>query len=334
MAGISGIMIALSVALSGIAAALLTPVILDNLAALQRAVKIRNNLAGSNQGHRDRLLELLLADLCTNGVVFLSLPARLLCRLTVFRQLVQATQIVLAESIPGSNNRAIAEVLVASSVASALVCLLLSRQLFLALAGFLLLPLLVHFQVQKTLRDRKTRLRAQLPDALRGLSMCFMSGLSLEQAFSQTAEECHEPLRQELRRTVDDLKTGSSIEESLASLDARLAMDEMQFVAVALEIQHRSGGSMREVLESAASSLLASFDLSRSLEVQTSQARMSARIVSLLPVVLVVVLSIAMEGYLAAFFSSAAGLALLLVAVAMQVAGILAIRKILGIDLQ
>jgi tight adherence protein B len=90
---------------------------------------------------------------------------------------------------------------------------------------------------------------------------------------------------------------------------------------------------MREVLDAAADSMLASFDLSRSLEVQTAQARMSARVVSILPIALVLVLSVAMEGYLATFFSSPAGFMLLLCAVGMQVAGIAIIRRILGIDL-
>lgn len=164
--------------------------------------------------------------------------------------------------------------------------------------------------------------------------MCFMAGLSLEQAFGQTAEESQDPLRRELQKTVDDLQTGSSIMDSLSQLDKRLAMDEMRFVSVALEIQHRTGGSMREVLDAAADSMLASFDLSRSLEVQTAQARLSARIVSILPLVLVALLSLAMEGYLASFFTSLTGFALLVCALVMELAGILIIRRILGVDLR
>jgi tight adherence protein B len=209
----------------------------------------------------------------------------------------------------------------------------LTGQLLLAVVGLAAPSVCVRLQAQKWLRKRRNSLREQFPDALRGLGMCFIAGLSLEQAFDQTAQECREPLRRELRRAVDDLRTGSSILETLESLDARLAMDDMRFVAVAMEIQHRTGGSMREVLDATADSMLASFDLSRSLEVQTAQARMSARVVSILPLALVLVLSLAMEGYLATFFSSPEGLALLLIAVGMQLAGILIIRRILGVDL-
>jgi len=333
--------------LAAVSAAILVPAFLDGMAGMQRTVKIRGRLIGDGQGRfgtdspgktpdsrQENFFELLLASLCSNGVVFTRLPSGFLLKIKFFRQLAENVQAVLSARIPGCNARAIGETLVALCFASAVLFYLLTNQILLAIASLALPVMLAHFKAQKSLRERRNLLREQLPDALRGLSMCFMAGLSLEQAFDQTAQECREPLRRELRRTVDDLHTGSSIMESLAGLDTRLAMDEMQFVSVALEIQHKTGGSMREVLDSAASSLLASFDLSRSLEVQTSQARMSARIVSMLPVALVLVLSVAMEGYLATFFSSAAGLALLLCAVGMQLAGILAIRKILGIDLK
>ena len=331
MAGYGWVVVGLSVLLAGLAAMLLAPAALDAIAGLQRTVRIRGALAGNSGG---RLWELLLADLSTNGVTFARVPARYACRIPAFRRVVDHAQAVLAIRIAGCNSRAIAESLLTLCVLSGLVVYVLLGQLLLAGAGMLLPLAFIQIKAGTWLRERRNLLRGQLPDALRGLGMCFMAGLSLEQAFDQTAQECREPLRRELRRTVDDLHTGSSITESLAGLDGRLAMDEMRFVSVALEIQHRTGGSMREVLDSAADSLLASFDLSRSLEVQTAQARMSARVVSMLPVALVVVLSLTMEGYLATFFSSAAGLVLLLCAVGMQVAGILIIRKILGIDLE
>jgi tight adherence protein B len=303
---------------------------MDILQSFQRAVQIRARLTGTNAGE---LWQLLLGDLCTNGFALFSLPARYLEKVGALARLIARTQAVLLTGIPGCNQRALAESLLALCALSGLLFWVLSGQILLALSGLVVPLVAVQFKTQNWIRKRKNLLREQLPDALRGLGMCFMAGLSLEQAFDQTAQECREPLRSELLRTVNDLHTGSSIRESLAALDGRLVMDEMRFVSVALEIQHRTGGSMREVLDCAADSMLASFDLSRSLEVQTSQARMSARIVSILPIALVVVLSLTMEGYLASFFTSSAGFALLLCAVGMQVAGILSIRKILGIDL-
>ena len=73
-------------------------------------------------------------------------------------------------------------------------------------------------------------------------------------------------------------------------------------------------------------------ELERSLHVQTAQARLSARIVSVMPFVLVALFSLVSEGFLEPFFNSAAGVALLLVALSMQAAGVLAVRRMLRVE--
>lgn len=331
MDGHGWIIVGLSVLLTGLSVALFLFVASAQAAGMRRIVLIKGRISRDEQSG---IWGLLLADFCTNGVLIARLPTRYLGKLSVFARTADDIQRILSSRVPGCSRRAVAESLFSLSIACGLVSYVLTGQVLLAIASTALPTVVARVQTKKWLRARKDRLREQLPDALRGLGMCFMAGLSLEQAFDQTAQECREPLRSELRQTVNSLRTGSSIMESLDSLDARLSMDDMRFVTVALEIQHRTGGSMREVLDAAADSMLASFDLSRSLEVQTAQARMSARVVSILPVALVVVLSLTMEGYLATFFSSSAGLMLLLCAVGMQAVGILVIRKILDIDLE
>jgi len=316
--------------LTGLCVVLVVPVAWELMSSVQRTTRIRGSFAGEKG---DRIIDLVLADLCTHGVALLRVPTRFLQKYAPFARLTREVQAVMATRIAGCNPRAIAESMLMLSLFAGLVSFILTGQVFVALIGVGGTFTIIQFKAQSWLLARKSKLREQLPDALRGLGMCFMAGLSLEQAFDQTAQECREPLRRELGKTVDDMRTGSTVLESLDGLDARLAMDDMRFVSVALEIQHRTGGSMREVLDAAADSMLASFDLVRSLEVQTAQARLSARVVSLLPLALVLVLSLTMEGYLATFFSSPAGMVLLLAAVAMQVGGILIIRRILGIDL-
>ncbi len=331
MGAYGGIIVGLSILLAGFSMAVLLPVAHEFAVSVRRTVQIRSRLSGDVQRS---LKELLLMDVCTNGVLLCRIPARYLIKLPAFARLTDFLVAALCFRVAGCNRRAVAEAVLAFCAICGLAVFVLFGQVPVALVGAVMPLFFLQIKAQTSLRERKTRLREQLPDALRGLGMCFMAGLSLEQAFDQAARESQEPLRRELRHTVDMLRTGSSIQEALDALDTRLSLDEMRFVSVALEIQHRTGGSMREVLDAAADSLLASFELSRSLEVQTAQARMSARIVSVLPLVLVVVLSIAMEGYLATFFSSFAGLALLLCALGLEVAGIVIIRKILGINLE
>lgn len=65
---------------------------------------------------------------------------------------------------------------------------------------------------------------------------------------------------------------------------------------------------------------------------QTAQARFSAQMVGVLPIFLMAVLSAASPGFLDPFFSDSRGTAMLAVAVCMQAAGVLMIRRMLSVE--
>jgi tight adherence protein B len=210
---------------------------------------------------------------------------------------------------------------------------LLTGMLVVAFCGAVLMVVWLFGKAGKVLERWEGRLVEQIPDALRSLGICVNAGYSLQQAFEQTAQDTPEPLGAELRQASFDVCAGRSIEEALAALEKRTKAADLRFVIVALEIQHRTGGSLQELLENAADAVLASADLRRQLAIQTAQARLSAKVITILPLVLVAALSLAMEGYLQTFFSSPEGLAILFVALGMEAVGILAVRRILGVDL-
>ena len=174
------------------------------------------------------------------------------------------------------------------------------------------------------------RMRAAVPDALRSMETCFRAGLSLMQTFEQLAREFDGSLGAAFERVARELETGSTVEEALRTLRQSEGAPELSFVAVALKVQHDAGGSMQRVLAAARDSIEGELELRRSLKVKTAQAKLSAQVVSAMPLVLVAVFSLVSEGFLAPFFSSATGL-VLLAAVAMQVGGIAMVRRTLRV---
>jgi tight adherence protein B len=209
---------------------------------------------------------------------------------------------------------------------------LLTRIPLIALCVTVLVTAFALNKAQKFLERWEERLVEQIPDALRSLGICFNAGYSLQQAFEQTAQDTPDPLGAELKLACCDINAGRSIEEALSALENRTQATDLRFAIVALEIQHKTGGSLQELLENATDAVLASAELRRQLSVQTAQARLSAKVVTVLPLVLVALLSLSMEGYLQTFFSSFEGLAILMVALGMEALGVLIIRKILGVD--
>jgi len=185
----------------------------------------------------------------------------------------------------------------------------------------------------RTVQDkRRDALREGIPDALRSMAVCFQAGLSLLQTFQQVASEVQGPLGTLFARAAHQLETGEGAGRALEVLRRGSSVAELAFVAVALDVQHQAGGSMKQVLDAARDTVQSEIELRRALRVQTAQAKLSARVVSVLPFVLIAVFSLVSEGFLDPFFASPMGMALLAIALGMQAAGIVAVRRMLAVE--
>ncbi len=126
---------------------------------------------------------------------------------------------------------------------------------------------------------------------------------------------------------------GAPATEALAVLERQRGVPELAFAAVALDVQHQSGGSIGPVLEAAQDSVESELELLRSLKVQTAQAKLSARVVTVMPFILVGLFSLMSPGFLSPFFESLPGMVMLAVALLMEAAGVLVVRRMLKVDL-
>lgn len=178
---------------------------------------------------------------------------------------------------------------------------------------------------------RSNAIREEVPDALRSMGVCSQVGYSLQQTFLQVGSEVADPLGALFLRAAHDLEAGRTADEALVGFRAQVGISELSFVAVALDVQHKAGGSLRRVLDAARDSVESELELKRTLRVQTAQAKLSARIVSLMPFVLIALFSFLSPGFLDPFFRSIEGFSLLGLAIGMQVIGILSVRKLLDV---
>ncbi len=188
------------------------------------------------------------------------------------------------------------------------------------------------FWVNGVRERRLQETRESVPEALHSMEVCFQAGLSLLQTFRQVATEVRGPLQKLFDHASHQLETGQSVEDALAAFRREASAPELSFVAVALDVQHEVGGGMQRVLEAVRDAVKGEIELKRALRVQTAQAKLSAQVVSVLPFVLVALFSLLSEGFLAPFFESLTGMILLGIALAMQAAGILLVRRTLAVE--
>lgn len=174
--------------------------------------------------------------------------------------------------------------------------------------------------------------REAVPSALESMSACFGTGFTLLQTFRQVSEDVPGPLGATFARSAHILEMGGSAQAALEELREGAYASELAFVAVALDVHHQSGGAMRQVLEAATDSVKGELALRRSLRVQTAQAKLSARVVAIMPFILVAAFSLASPDFLSPFFSGPVGYGLLSLAIVMQLAGIVLVRRALSVD--
>ena len=208
-------------------------------------------------------------------------------------------------------------------------CAFGSAPLGIALAIIFVFAMVV--AAKRAIETAHDRLRDGIPGVLRSMNACFHAGYTLLQTFRQIATETDDEIAGYFDRAASGLETGKTTHRVLEEVRRDADKPELGFVIVALEVQHRTGGSMRQIIDSACDAVNQELALRRSLRVQTAQARLSAQVVTIMPFVLIALLSTFTQDFLAPFFSSASGIAVLTVALAMQAAGVAAVRKLLEV---
>jgi tight adherence protein B len=117
--------------------------------------------------------------------------------------------------------------------------------------------------IERRRRERSEAFIEQLPEIGRMLANGAAAGLSIPQALTMASRELAEPGGLELKRVVDELRVGQSLEDALASLRARLPSREVAVLMTTIAIQQRAGGDTVRALSELAATLDARKDLRR-----------------------------------------------------------------------
>ena len=274
----------------------------------------------------------LLAWRLRNGFKWLLAPAELLMRNARVHRLAEELCVMTSQRNMPSTPPAALSCLLALVAGIALAAGALSGSPIAAAACPLCAACLIATLASNARDKRDEEVREAVPEALESMSSCFGSGFTLLQTFRQVAADTPGALGETFSRSAHVLEMGGSAEKALAGLREGAHASQLAFVAVALDVQHQSGGAMRQVLDAATDTVKGELALRRSLRVQTAQAKLSARVVVVMPFILVAAFSLASPDFLSPFFSSVPGYALLGLAVVMQLAGVMLVRRALAVE--
>ena len=180
-------------------------------------------------------------------------------------------------------------------------------------------------------RHRK-KFEAQLPDTLNLLATSLRAGYSLLQAVEAVGEEAPEPTRREFGRAMAEIRLGRQMDDALADIAQRMDSKDFEWTVLAIEIQREVGGNLAEVLQTTAETMVQRNRLRREMKALTAEGRISAIVLSLLPIGVFLFIMASNPGYMDPLLTTTIGLVVLGGGVVFILIGILWMQKIVKVE--
>jgi tight adherence protein B len=190
---------------------------------------------------------------------------------------------------------------------------------------------LPYLYVRRLRNKRIARLEAQMPDAMDYLSRSMRAGHAFTISIGMVGEDLPNPMGQEFRTLFNEQNLGASLNVAFNNLIRRVPLLDVRFFASAVLLQRQTGGNLGEILGRLSDVIRGRFRLRGHVKAVSAHGRMTAGILTALPVLTAAALLFVAPGYLQGMFNDPDGRKLVVGAVLSQVVGNLIIKKIIKI---
>jgi tight adherence protein B len=197
----------------------------------------------------------------------------------------------------------------------------------LALA-FGLTPYLI---VRQKRARRLAQMEEQLPEALDFLARSMRAGHAFTISLEMIGEELPDPLGQEFRALFNEQNLGAPLESALRNFAMRVPLLDVRFFTSSVLLQKQTGGNLSEILSRLAYVIRERFRLKGQVKAASAHGRLTATILTLLPVATMFGLLLVAPGYLQSMAEDSDGKWLIAGAIFAQVLGNFFIKKIINI---
>jgi len=193
-------------------------------------------------------------------------------------------------------------------------------------------PRVVIFVLQ---RRRRERLNDQLIDGLVTLANGMRAGLNLVQSMRLIEDNTEPPISQEFGLMLREFEHGASVDEVMRRASARIKLHHYRLLFAAMQTARVRGGNLPETLDRLGESLREIMRLEEKVRALTAQNKLSAIMMGCMPAAILGVYYLIEPTWVATLFSrdNDWGLLLLAIAVLLNVAGFLWIRKIVTFEI-
>ncbi|MBN9662706.1 MAG: type II secretion system F family protein [Acidobacteria bacterium] len=181
---------------------------------------------------------------------------------------------------------------------------------------------------------RSKRLREfeeQFAESLDFIARALRAGHAFSVSLEMLAAEAPLPSRDEWRRVFREHNLGSPLETALIGMTERVPLVDVKFFVSAVILQREAGGNLSEILTNLAATVRDRFRLKGHVLAATAHARITAIVLSAIPLITLIGLRIRSPYYLNILLSDRDGQMMLAWAFISQIIGYAAMRKVINI---
>jgi len=185
----------------------------------------------------------------------------------------------------------------------------------------LLYALVAWLLLQRRIGRLQQKLIRQLPDFLDNLVRLTALGNSLQMSFQTASTQTVAPLRDLLDTTLRNARGGMDLDRALAQAAAPWRVEALEVLAVVLGVCVRIGGRSDQVLQRLSDFMRDLDQAQQELKATTSETRMSAWVLALLPPVSALLMALVSPGFFEPMLREPQGHKILLAALGLELVG-------------
>jgi tight adherence protein B len=206
-----------------------------------------------------------------------------------------------------------------------------------ALVGAVIFSFVPNIYVSQRASRRIKMFNDQLGDTISMMANALRGGFSFLQTLDMVSKEAPQPVAGEFRRIVQEVGLGRSTEEALQSLVRRMPSEDLELLITAVNIQMEVGGNLAQILDTIGHTIRERVRIKGEIKTLTAQGQISAYVITGLPIVLAIMISLINPEYMAPIFEFGlppdAWCCLPVASLVMIAVGYFAIMKIIDIEI-
>ena len=171
----------------------------------------------------------------------------------------------------------------------------------------------------------------QFPESLDFIARAMRSGHAFSVSLEMLGEETPEPLGREFRTLFNEQNLGAPLEVALENLAYRVPLLDVRFFVSVVLLQRTTGGNLAEILTRLAYLIRERFRLKGQVRAASAHGRITAAVLTALPIVTVLILRFIAPGYEESMAKDSDGKWLIVGAILGQLLGYLVMKKIINI---